>query len=302
LNTKDNSGVLSVDGPKLLDAILETFPEIAPAGVTNAAGDTPEKAVAPGSIVSIFGANLAPHEEVGPTNPLAQTIAGVTVEVNGSLLPLISVSQERVNAQLPFDLPEGEHRLRLKSGAKETVITFECKRNAPGLFGTPRGETIIGLFLRADGSTVTADNPASPGETLTLVGTGFGPLAPGAPTGFPLSVTQGFRLADTVRLWAGDTEVQILVAGPSDLGAGLTGIQFTLPAIASESGMVPVNTIVGEALSNTVMLPLRSMTAAAAGTPQPRHSSQLLCPCLRSKSPSQKGNTDDSPQDLGSTT
>jgi uncharacterized protein (TIGR03437 family) len=257
LNTTDGSGIVALDGPKLLDAILEAVPEIAPAGVRNAAGDTAERAVAPGSIISIFGANLAPHEEVGPANPLAQTIAGVTLEVNGSLLPLISVSPERVNAQLPFDLPPGEHRLHLKTAAKQTVVAFECKRNAPGLFGTPAGDVTIGLFLRSDGSAVTTDNPASPGETLTLIGTGFGPLEPNAPTGFPLSTTQGFRMADAIQLWADDMELQSLVAGPSDLGAGLSSIQFTVPAIASQPGMVSVKTTVGETVSNTVVLPLR---------------------------------------------
>jgi uncharacterized protein (TIGR03437 family) len=254
---KDGSGVVALDSPKLLDAILEAVPEIAPTGVRNAAGETPEKAVAPGSIISIFGANLAPHEEVGLSSPLAQTIVGVTVEVNGSLLPLISASPERVNAQLPFDLPPGEHRLYLKSGAKQTAVTFECKRNAPGLFGTPAGDVAIGLFLRADGSAVTTDNPASPGETLTLLGTGFGPLEPNAPSGFAVSTSQGFRLADPIRMSAGDVELENIVAGPSALGAGLTSVQFDVPVGAPESGMVSVTVTVGETVSNTVMLPVR---------------------------------------------
>src|SRR4029077_12174003 len=53
------AGVVTVSAPRAVKALLDPIPYIAPAGVSNAAGQTPQAAVAPGSIVSIFGVNPA---------------------------------------------------------------------------------------------------------------------------------------------------------------------------------------------------------------------------------------------------
>src|SRR5205085_2356625 len=53
------SGVVTMIAPRIVRALLEPVPYIAPTGVSNAAGATPSTAVAAGSVISIFGANLA---------------------------------------------------------------------------------------------------------------------------------------------------------------------------------------------------------------------------------------------------
>ncbi len=45
--------------PHQVTAILDVVPFVAPTGVQNAAGQTPDGSVAPGSIISIYGSNLA---------------------------------------------------------------------------------------------------------------------------------------------------------------------------------------------------------------------------------------------------
>jgi hypothetical protein len=82
---------LNMNTPHFVRAILEKTPALREGAVKNAAGDTPVKAVAAGSIVSIYGANLAGEFKVGPANPLTQTLSDVTVRINGRLLPLLFV-------------------------------------------------------------------------------------------------------------------------------------------------------------------------------------------------------------------
>src|ERR1035438_3689536 len=53
------AGVVTMSAPRVVTALLDPVPYIAPAGVSNAAGTTPLPGVAPGGIVSIFGVNLA---------------------------------------------------------------------------------------------------------------------------------------------------------------------------------------------------------------------------------------------------
>lgn len=98
-------GYLTMSGPHSVVANLQVVPSISPAGIVNAAGATPDGTVAPGSIISIYGQNLAGALQVGPTNPLAQTIGNVTVTVNGGMLmPLMFVSPGQINAQVPSEL------------------------------------------------------------------------------------------------------------------------------------------------------------------------------------------------------
>ena len=76
------SGIVTMSAPDSVVAQMITVPYIAPAGIMNGVGPTPSAAVAPGSIISIFGQSLASEVQVGPVNPLAQTIGGTTVTIN----------------------------------------------------------------------------------------------------------------------------------------------------------------------------------------------------------------------------
>ena len=71
-----SSGVVTMTAPRYVRAVFDRVPYIAPAGVRNAAAETPVDAVAPGSVISILGASLAPNAETGPDSPLVQTLAG----------------------------------------------------------------------------------------------------------------------------------------------------------------------------------------------------------------------------------
>jgi uncharacterized protein (TIGR03437 family) len=169
------TGTLTMNAPHALVALLDRVPYIPPAGVQNAAGSTPDAVVAPGSLISITGQSLVPDTVQGRVNPLAQTLDGATVSVNERLLPLVSVSPQSIVAQLPSDLPEGNYALLVHAqGQPDVTGNFTVARNAPGLFSVKH----------ADGSMVTNDNPAQPGESVTILGTGFGPFARPIPDGF----------------------------------------------------------------------------------------------------------------------
>src|SRR5262249_60285785 len=107
LTSASRSITLSMNSPKFLRAVLDRVPALLEKAVKNAVGETPLDAVAAGSIISIFGVNLAAEYQAGPQSPLKQTLADVTVMISGKLLPLLFVSPDQINAQLPADLPEG---------------------------------------------------------------------------------------------------------------------------------------------------------------------------------------------------
>src|SRR6266498_3512797 len=77
-----------------------------PGGIVNGAGF--QSPVAPGSVIAIFGNNLAPATAQASALPLPTSLRGVSVTINGTLLaPLFFVSGGQINAQLPYETPVG---------------------------------------------------------------------------------------------------------------------------------------------------------------------------------------------------
>src|SRR6516225_7079754 len=93
-------------------------------GVINAAnGITP---VTPGSLVSIFGTNLASGLAQANSIPLSTTLNGVSVTFNGVQAPLLFVSGGQINAQLPWNvLSSGT------AGSATVVVTRDGSVSAP---------------------------------------------------------------------------------------------------------------------------------------------------------------------------
>lgn len=77
------------------------------AAVVNAIGFQPGP-VAPGSLVSLFGSNLAPRAAQAPGSPWPQVLETTSVFVNGVGAPLGYVGPTQINAQVPFDTKPGQ--------------------------------------------------------------------------------------------------------------------------------------------------------------------------------------------------
>ncbi len=253
--------VLSVTGPKQATANFDIVPFADPAGVRNAAGETPEPGVAPGSVAAIIGANLVDRTEQGPSGPLAQTLAGAVVRIGTRLLPLFWVSPERIDFEVPSDLEPGSYRITIqRSGQPEVASDMLVVRNAPGLFTRDdgaAGQTPIAVAIRANGTQITADSPAVPGEQLTLLATGAGRYDLLAPDGFPLPDFLTYKLLDPAEVLLGDLTVSPTFAGGRGGQVGVNAIRFTVPSSATPGATLTLRLKVNDRLSNTAALPIR---------------------------------------------
>jgi len=240
------SGVVPMTSPRTVRAILDPVPYIAPTGVTNAAGTTPSTSVAAGSIVSIFGANLASGSAAAGDGMLPQTLAGVTTRVSDHLLPLIFASGSQINAVLPNDLTEGSQVLIVSPPGQPDVRTaFTVARNAPGLFAN---------VFHEDGSLVTADSPARVGEVLTVYGTGFGPTDHPRLDGFPIPASPDYLIVDPVDAHVNDATIQIVKSYAAPGKVGIDAISFRL-ADGAVSGSLKIS--VNGVESNSITLPVQ---------------------------------------------
>jgi uncharacterized protein (TIGR03437 family) len=257
LTGSTGAATISLDAPRSVVLLLDRVPAIAPVGVRNAAQGGASHAIAPGSLISIFGASLAAGLEIGPPDPLAQTLQGVTVSVDDTFLPLIFVSPQQINAQLVSGIKPGTHSLIVRAqGRSETSAQIEVVRNAPGLFSMESDGVSLGVFVRANGQAVTRDVPAQPGETLSLLATGLGPYRQTPPDGFLVGESPAYSVADPVEVIAGGERLTPVYAGRSNAGVGVDIVRFTVPANTAGSRSLPIQVVVNGSESTVVSLPV----------------------------------------------
>jgi len=152
---------LRADG-SLLDT-WELVPQPMISSVVDAASFGPE--VAAGGLVSIFGHHLAADES---------TPAPGSVMLNGEPLAVLMASPSQINVQLPqVVLGDATLLVRGPNGTASYKLTVQSV--APAIFE--------GALIRSTGTTVTNENPALPGELLTVYVTGLGSGTPSSKVG-----------------------------------------------------------------------------------------------------------------------
>ncbi|MGB7762901.1 MAG: hypothetical protein WBL61_23910 [Bryobacteraceae bacterium] len=249
-------GTAPMNQPRSVTALFRTVPFLPPGAVTNGAAATLTSAVAPGSSISIFGANLADQEQENTASPMPQTLAGVTVSVGGRLLPLYLVSPGQINAQLPAELPVGPSTLTVTTPEQVQLTTgFTIAQDAPGLFSLTSNGKVYAIALHQDGSLVTEASPATAGETLTLFGTGFGPTTPMRPDGIAVPSSPSYVVTDPVSVQVGTASFAAQSAYALPGAVGIDIVQFALGSGAS-GGDFQLTVTVNKAVSNTVLLPV----------------------------------------------
>ncbi len=174
-------------------------PIISPGGVVNAASlvpvDQPAHGVAPGSIASIFGQNLASAAASAQGYPLPLKLNGTSVTVDGVAAPLFYVSPTQINFQVPSSAGAplyGEVYSKVAvvvatPGGTSDPAAVDMYYKGFGIFtldGSGCGRGAV-LDVSSDGTTSlnSPSNSASPGSYLTFFGTGLGPVYNPPPDG-----------------------------------------------------------------------------------------------------------------------
>jgi uncharacterized protein (TIGR03437 family) len=253
---------------------LSQSPVINDGGVGNAASYAtitgPGHALARGSIATIFGKGLSLTPVVAQSSPLPTTLNGTTVNIGGFSAPLLYVSPDQVNFQVPVETPVSRVPVTVSTAAGTSAPALvDIAQTGVGIFsanGSGCGGAAA-LNVAEDGSMSvnSPTNSASPGQFVALFGTGLGlPLGPSqiadgtpgpwppalAPYGVGFAVDQVIPGKDVLDRKA--IAINTTFAGKAPGLVGVDQINAQLPSDVREGCAVPIQiaTYFGEAAAS----------------------------------------------------
>jgi uncharacterized protein (TIGR03437 family) len=225
--------------------------------VTDAASYSPR--VAPGELASIFGSNLADSTQSATAFPLPRSMAGATVYVNTSAVPLLYVSNTQINFQVPSSLAAGTASLYVsRDGGASALFYFTVVTSAPGIFQDTSNHAIAQNAV--DNSTNSDSDPVASGAVVVVYLTGQGALNNAVPDGSPTpdSPLSSATATATATIGGVSATVQFLGLTPGFTGLAQANILVPsslatadYPLVLTVGGYVSVSAIVSVSGSGT---------------------------------------------------
>ena len=221
-----------------------------PLGVLNGASFAPTTyPISAGTIVSLFGTGMAPPGT--STNagaiPLPTALSGVSVTIDGVPAPLFFVSPVQINAQVPFATVRDEYSLGTSAvivvtngGVASNAVSVPLGQTSPGVFSVNFNGLGAGIIV--DSLTfqpISADNPASEGQFVSIFLTGLGDVKPPVADGTAAPGVEPLARTTDPNIWVlfsvDALPGTILYSGAAPNFVGLYQINVQVPSLSIES-------------------------------------------------------------------
>ncbi|HXE74301.1 MAG TPA: S8 family serine peptidase [Candidatus Xenobia bacterium] len=241
-------------------------PDINSGGVVNAASFS-SAAVAPGSIVAVFGSNLATSAATASAVPLPTTLGGATMKFGSSQsVPKFFAAPLQANIQIPWELA-GQANASLidtVAGVPSAPEIVPLASFSPGLFALNQAGTGQGAILIANSATFAAPTGSIPGaqsrpaqrgvDFLEIYWTGGGAVTNQPSTGAAASADPLSATTTTPQVTIGGVPATVLFSGLAPGFVGLYVVTLQVPAGSPTGEAVPVVLTIGGISSNTVTI------------------------------------------------
>lgn len=237
----------------------------APPGLTNSG-------VAQGSIFTVTGSGLGPSTlqqvESYPL-PTTQGLGGTSISITSggatTNCPMIYTSAGQVAAILPSATPVGTGTLTLSYQGASSSTSIQVLAANFGTFTLNEAGSGPGVVTDASYNPITYVNPAYPGETLIIWGTGLGAI-----TGSETEPPAQTNLNTGVQVFVGGQSANVLYGGRGS-SPGLDQINFVVPSGAFTKCRTSVAVLVNGVTGN-----LSTIAIAPAGQSTCDESNGLL--------------------------
>lgn len=235
--------------------------------VYSSASYDPERPLAPGSLVGVFGSGFARFEGLSEPGRFPIALKSVSASFDFPELhlsfpaPVYYVRPDVIGLQVPWELAGlnfAHLKVRVGNGfgrdfASDPLI-LDLSDVSPGVFVLDTPEGPAPALQHPDGSPVSSSSPASPGGTVTIRMTGNGPRQREVATG---SSSEGSNpLVHWPAVTVGGLPAQVVSAAADPSAVGTSRVQIVVPPDAPPGALELEVTVRGER-SNVVRLPVQ---------------------------------------------
>jgi uncharacterized protein (TIGR03437 family) len=221
-------------------------------------------AVAPESLATAFGADLANKKAGGTPLPLPTSFGGTSVSIQDSsgatsLAPLLYVIPTQVNFEVPPGLASGAATVTITSGdGTQSVANVQIAAVAPGLFEADSSALAAGYVV-----LYHADNTQTVEQLYTVNGSTIvaSPVSLGSTTdhAFLFLFGTGIQAAGAagVKVSFGGTNAPVSFAGPQGQFVGVDQVNVQLPASLKGKGNVTIQLTANGIAANPVNITIQ---------------------------------------------
>ena len=232
-----------------------TTPGTATPGATVVNAASYQAAVAPGSMVSIFGTGLANGTESATGSPIATTLQNVVISFNGTPAPLYYVSPKQINAQVPYGLAAGAATMQVTiSGSTVSTQEVTISAAAPGIFTTNQTGAGSGSILSSNNYQVVSQSaPTHVGAYISIYCTGLGAVNGAIVEGNP-APNPALNTVIVPQVSVGGISATVTFSGLAPGFAGLYQVNVQVPVGVTAGIAVPVVLTSNGLSSNTATI------------------------------------------------
>jgi uncharacterized protein (TIGR03437 family) len=236
--------------------------------------------IAPGELLALFGPHFA-NGTVSQPAPFPKSIGGLSVNFNGISGPLLYVSPQQINVQVPFEIqgnPSATLMLNLPqvSGVADSRVLPVVTANPAAfldtatslvsvdtrhcsLSGSVYGGGPLPIAFNMDGSRNTCSNPASSGSTVKIFLQSLGVTGQAVTGGINPNPGEPLDLPITATGLGGAPIVTVVSA--SALPGSISGIwQVDLRITSGDKGAIPLSLAVDVAAGERIAVRDKNLT------------------------------------------
>ena len=208
--TADNTLIVALDGY----GVFETAAPHRMRAVKLVSGaDLTERAAAPGSLVSVLGAQVQ------------------TVRNQAASYPVLAASDQSSQVQVPFEASAGTYSLSLEGPGNHWTVPLTVKDAAPAIFVDSDGSPLV---LDAESGLVLDPKIAVyAGSTVQILATGLGKVTPEWFTGQPAPLDIPHNVVGNVTAFLDGRQVEVKRASLAPGYVGYYLVELQIPAIVN---------------------------------------------------------------------